>query len=122
MSEGAVGLYGIATLAAHRRKGYGTALTLRPLLDARDEGHTLAVLQASAEGQGVYARLGFLPTGHYTEYKTAGRDLKRAPDREVQVQPPPRPCLGVGDRPALLQRRRARPPARAGRAPTGLSL
>ena len=70
VSDGAVGLYGIATLASHRRKGYGTALTLRPLLDARSEGHGLAVLQASADGQGVYARLGFRVTGKYTEYKT----------------------------------------------------
>ena len=69
VSEGAVGLYGIATLADHRRKGYGTALTLRPLLDARAEGHGLAVLQASAEGRGVYARLGFRETGRYTEYQ-----------------------------------------------------
>jgi GNAT superfamily N-acetyltransferase len=69
VSEGAVGLYNIATLAAHRRKGFGTALTLRPLLDAREEGHALAVLQASEQGQGVYARLGFKETGWYTEYQ-----------------------------------------------------
>ena len=69
VSEEEVGVYGIATLAAHRRKGYGTAMTLHPLLDAKAEGHTLAVLQASAGGQGVYARLGFEPMGHYTEYK-----------------------------------------------------
>ena len=69
VSEEEVGLYSVATLAAHRRKGYGTAMTLQPLLDAKAEGHTLAVLQASADGQGVYARLGFEPMGHYTEYK-----------------------------------------------------
>ena len=72
MSDGAVGLYGISTLAAHRRRGYGTALTLRPLLDAREEGHTLAVLQASEEGHGVYARIGFEETGRYTEYQLPG--------------------------------------------------
>jgi GNAT superfamily N-acetyltransferase len=69
VSEGAVGLYNIATLEAHRRKGFGTALTLRPLLDAREEGHALAVLQASEQGQGVYAGLGFRETGRYTEYQ-----------------------------------------------------
>lgn len=69
VSEGAVGLYGIATLASYRRRGFGTALTLRPLLDARREGHSRAVLQASAEGRPVYARLGFRETGAYTEYQ-----------------------------------------------------
>ena len=72
VTEGAVGLYGIATLAAHRRKGYGTALTRHALLEARREGHTRAILQASADGQSVYARLGFRPTGGYTEYQLPG--------------------------------------------------
>ena len=66
---GAVGLYNISTLVTSRRKGFGSALTLRPLLDARAEGHDTAVLQASADGQGVYARLGFKETGQYTEYQ-----------------------------------------------------
>jgi GNAT superfamily N-acetyltransferase len=69
VSDEEVGLYGVATLAAHRRKGYGTAMTRRVLLEARDEGHTLAILQSSEQGQGVYARLGFQPTGLYTEYQ-----------------------------------------------------
>jgi GNAT superfamily N-acetyltransferase len=72
VSVGAVGLYGIATLAACRRRGFGTALTLRPLLDARREGHTRAVLQASTAGRPVYARLGFRETGAYTEYQLPG--------------------------------------------------
>ena len=69
VSESEVGLYSIATLASHRRKGYGSALTLHPLREARREGHTRAVLQASAAGRGVYARLGFRETGTYTEYQ-----------------------------------------------------
>lgn len=69
VSEGAVGLYGISTLAAYRRRGFGSALTLKPLLDAREEGHTLAVLQASEDGRRVYARLGFEEWGGYTEYQ-----------------------------------------------------
>ena len=73
VSEGAVGLYNIATLEAYRRRGFGTALTLRPLLDARREGHALAVLQASQQGVGVYARLGFRETGRYTEYQPRRR-------------------------------------------------
>lgn len=69
VSEGAVGLYNISTLAEHRRRGFGSALTLQPLLEARAEGHRLAVLQASEAGQGVYARLGFEATGRYVEYQ-----------------------------------------------------
>ncbi len=69
VADGAVGLYNISTLESHRRRGYGTALTVRPLVDARAEGHRLAVLQASREGQGVYAKVGFGEVGRYTEYK-----------------------------------------------------
>lgn len=66
---GVVGLYNIATLAAYRRRGIGGALTLRPLRDAGSEGYRTAVLQASSDGAGVYARVGFVPAGRYTEYK-----------------------------------------------------
>jgi hypothetical protein len=68
---GVVGLYSVCTLAAYRRRGFGGALTLRPLLDARDEGHRVGILQASAAGAGVYARVGFEPFGQIAEYKPA---------------------------------------------------
>jgi GNAT superfamily N-acetyltransferase len=68
---GVVGLYNIATIERRRGRGIGSAITAHPLLDARAEGHRTGILQASADGLNVYARLGFRPTGHYTEYKPA---------------------------------------------------
>jgi ribosomal protein S18 acetylase RimI-like enzyme len=66
---GIVGLYNITTRTAHRRKGIGTAMTLRPLLDAREAGFETAVLQASEEGFPIYSRIGFEVTGSFTEYQ-----------------------------------------------------
>ena len=66
---GVVGLYSIITLAHYRRRGIGTAMTLQPLLDARNLGFDTGVLQAAAAGVGVYSRLGFQPFGDITEYK-----------------------------------------------------
>ncbi len=69
IAGGVAGLYGISTVAAHRRRGYGTAMTLHPLVDARGEGLAHCVLQASAAGAGVYRRIGFEELGGITEYK-----------------------------------------------------
>ncbi|WP_437318903.1 GNAT family N-acetyltransferase [Sorangium sp. So ce385] len=69
---GVAGLYNISTLPSHRRRGIGRALTLRPLFDARAAGLRLAILQASADGLGLYAQVGFVATGQITEYKPRG--------------------------------------------------
>lgn len=65
---GIVGLYNVSTRSAHRKKGIGTAMTVRPLLDARNAGFRMAVLQASEEGFPIYSRLGFEVIGSFTEY------------------------------------------------------
>lgn len=56
---GVIGLYGIGTLTTARRRGVGSALTLVPMLQARDEGFRAAILHATPDGERLYPRLGF---------------------------------------------------------------
>jgi GNAT superfamily N-acetyltransferase len=56
---GVASVYAIATVPAARGKGIGGAITLAPLLEARDEGYRHAVLFSSAMGVHAYERIGF---------------------------------------------------------------
>ena len=60
---GVASVYAVATVPAAQGKGIGAAITLLPLLAARDEGETHAVLFATEQGYPVYRRLGFEDTG-----------------------------------------------------------
>jgi GNAT superfamily N-acetyltransferase len=59
LGGGVVGVYGIGTLPAARRRGVGSALTLVPMLKAREEGDVAAIGHATPEGELLYPRLGF---------------------------------------------------------------
>lgn len=59
LAAGVAGIYNVATLQADRGKGFGTALTLAPLLDAKSAGYQVGVLQSSEKGYNIYRRLGF---------------------------------------------------------------
>jgi ribosomal protein S18 acetylase RimI-like enzyme len=59
LASGVAGIYSVATLPAARERGIGTAMTLYPLLEARQRGCAIGVLSASPEGFNIYYRLGF---------------------------------------------------------------
>jgi len=54
-----VGIFSVATPAAYRGRGYGTAITARAVLDGFDAGATFAYLQSSPAGLRIYESLGF---------------------------------------------------------------
>jgi ribosomal protein S18 acetylase RimI-like enzyme len=54
-----VGVFNVATPEAHRRRGYGAAITVRVVTDGLAAGADWAWLQSSQEGFGVYEALGF---------------------------------------------------------------
>ena len=70
---GVAGVYNVVTLVQARRQGIGTALTAAALGAARTEGYRMAVLQASAASQSIFARLGFVVCGAVRVYKRSGR-------------------------------------------------
>jgi ribosomal protein S18 acetylase RimI-like enzyme len=60
---GVASIYGVATVPAARGRGIGGAISLKPLLDAREAGYRQAVLFATDEGKGCYTRIGFRDCG-----------------------------------------------------------
>ncbi|MGA9141687.1 MAG: GNAT family N-acetyltransferase [Methanocella sp.] len=56
----AAGIYYVGTLPGARNKGIATAMTQHALREAKARGYRIATLNASAAGQPVYRRLGFV--------------------------------------------------------------
>jgi len=63
-----VGVFGVATVASARRRGYGTALTSAAMLT---ETGLPAILAPSPAGAALYRRLGFEPVGELSIWSKA---------------------------------------------------
>jgi GNAT superfamily N-acetyltransferase len=68
LSEGVAGIYNVTCIPEVRGQGIGSAITLAPLLKARELGYQIGILQASQRGYGVYRRLGFQDFGELSLY------------------------------------------------------
>jgi ribosomal protein S18 acetylase RimI-like enzyme len=64
--DGSVGIFNVATPAAHRGRGYGGAITAHAVREGFRAGGEFAYLESSAMGESVYRRLGFREVETYT--------------------------------------------------------
>jgi len=60
LAEGIAGIFDVSTPPDFRRRGFGRAITLAAMREARARGYRYACLQASEEGFSVYQKLGFV--------------------------------------------------------------
>ena len=67
---GASSLMLVATVPEARRRGVGTAMSLAPMLDARELGYGIGILASSPLGFGVYSRIGFREYFRWTVYES----------------------------------------------------
>ena len=56
--------------AAHRRRGYGTAMTWAALREAAARGAVAATLTATAMGYPIYIKMGFIPVCTFRTYRS----------------------------------------------------
>jgi len=68
LSAGAAGIYNVTCIPEARGQGIGAAITLAPLLKAREMEYQVAILQASRLGYNIYRRLGFQDFGKLSVY------------------------------------------------------
>jgi GNAT superfamily N-acetyltransferase len=59
LGKGVAAVHHVVTLPEYRRRGIGSAMTLRVLHEARERGYRVGVLTASPDGSGSYRKIGF---------------------------------------------------------------
>jgi len=59
LGAGVAGIYSLGTALYYRRRGFGRALTLTALAEARRRGFQVAILHSSLAGYSLYRSLGF---------------------------------------------------------------
>jgi GNAT superfamily N-acetyltransferase len=69
---GTPGVYVMATLPEHHRKGYGKAILTRLLSEAKSAGNQLIALTASKAGFALYSQFGFLHLFDFDFYSIQG--------------------------------------------------
>lgn len=74
VDAGVAGLFNVGTLAGHRRRGYGRAVSVAAMRAGRDAGLHVGVLQASPMGESVYRAIGFEIYGHLLLAARGGAD------------------------------------------------
>jgi ribosomal protein S18 acetylase RimI-like enzyme len=71
MGGGAMGVYNVATLPGHQRRGYGEAVMRHAIEDAqREHGAGPVILQSTPAGYRLYERMGFRTVTRVAVYST----------------------------------------------------
>jgi ribosomal protein S18 acetylase RimI-like enzyme len=68
-SRRAFGIYWVGTIPEARGRGIGAACTIAATEEAFAQGAALVLLQASAQGEPLYGKLGFETRSHYRLYR-----------------------------------------------------
>ncbi len=69
VSGDTIGVYNVATVESHRRRGLGEALTAAAARVGSEAGATRSILQASRAGEPVYRRMGYETPAHYRQFE-----------------------------------------------------